>query len=400
MSAVRKTIFQSGQENTRWSFCESNDKLYYISTILPMGERYMLRPKIGLDWDDVTAPFNSIAIQMANEKYDFNPPLTLEEIDSWENTGRASAIKEFYGTEELYFRQHVPEKNKKVIRKLMEIADVYFITAVYPEYMGIRAKQILTEFPELPHDNIILGNAKNLVKFDIILDDAVHNILETPADYPVMMRKPWNWKMTGLLAVNSLQEFLPLVKQIIKASQSRTSHIAPPCVLALVGPSGSGKSEIAARLCKKRSHFEAPKTYCTKKNSKHIYISEEEFDKQDFFEKTIYAGVKYGTKLEEIQSVIDSGKFAVMPLDMCGAIAMKRQFNTAIVYIDKDKEDIIANILEDDVSNEEKTLRILSIDAEKRNREICDLVIDNRRDDGEIHLMELVKNPLLQYLEE
>ena len=28
----------------------------------------MIRPKIGLDWDDVTAPFNSIAIDMANKK--------------------------------------------------------------------------------------------------------------------------------------------------------------------------------------------------------------------------------------------------------------------------------------------------------------------------------------------
>lgn len=27
----------------------------------------MLRPSIGIDWDDVTAPFNSIAIRMANE---------------------------------------------------------------------------------------------------------------------------------------------------------------------------------------------------------------------------------------------------------------------------------------------------------------------------------------------
>ena len=25
----------------------------------------MLRPSIGIDWDDVTAPFNSIAIRMA-----------------------------------------------------------------------------------------------------------------------------------------------------------------------------------------------------------------------------------------------------------------------------------------------------------------------------------------------
>ena len=75
----------------------------------------MLRPKIGLDWDDVTAPFNSIAIQMANEKYDFEPPLSMEEIDSWENKGRAGVIKEFYQNEELYNRQRVPEKNKKAI---------------------------------------------------------------------------------------------------------------------------------------------------------------------------------------------------------------------------------------------------------------------------------------------
>ena len=103
----------------------------------------MLRPKIGLDWDDVTAPFNSIAIAMANEKYAFIPPLELSDITSWENTGRAAVIKEFYGNEELYKKQHVPEKTKRAVRKLMKIADVYFITAVAPEYMGIRAKQII-----------------------------------------------------------------------------------------------------------------------------------------------------------------------------------------------------------------------------------------------------------------
>ena len=137
----------------------------------------MLRPKIGLDWDDVTAPFNSIAVAMANEKYHIDPPLRLEEIDTWENRGRAGVIKEFYEDEELYARQQVPEKNKKAVHRLMEIADVYFITAVAPAFMGIRAKQILTAFPEFPPENIILGNAKNLVQFDIILDDAIHNVL-------------------------------------------------------------------------------------------------------------------------------------------------------------------------------------------------------------------------------
>ena len=132
-------------------------------------------------------------------------------------------------------------------------------------------------------------------------------------------------------------------------------------------------------------------TYCTKKSSKHIYLSEEEFDKEDFFEKTQYAGVKYGNKKEEIQAVLDEWKCAVMALDMCGAVAMKRHFTTAIIFIDKDKEELIQNIVEDDFPAEEKTLRILSIDAEKRNRSICDYVIDNRGGNGAAQIMTLIE---------
>lgn len=350
----------------------------------------MIRPKIGLDWDDVTAPFNSQAIAMANEKYKFDPPLSIEEITSWENTGRTSVIKEFYQSEELYNRQVVSENTKKCIRDLMEIADVYFITAVYPQFMGIRAAQILKSFPELPPENIILGNAKNLVQFDIILDDAIHNVLESPATYPVLMRKPWNWKMTGLLSVNNINEFVLLVEQIINAAMHRTHEIKVPAVLALVGPSGSGKSRIAKRL-REDERFESPLTYCTKPSDKHHYLTEEEFAKQNFFEKTRYAGIQYGTKKEDIQAVLDRGHFAVMPLDMCGAIAMKRHFPTAIIYINKDKETLIKDIIEEDYTTEEKTLRLLSIDAEKRNRAICDYVVDNTKGNGAEIVKQLIE---------
>ena len=350
----------------------------------------MLRPKIGLDWDDVTAPFNSIAIKMANEKYHLNPELTLEEITSWENTGRASIIKEFYFDETLYLRQQVSEKTKKCVRKLMKIADVYFITAAYPQFMGIRAKQILETFPDFPPENIILGNAKKLVQFDIILDDAIHNVLESPTTYPVLMRKPWNWKMTGLLSVNNMSEFVILVKQIIDAAMHKTTDIKAPCVLALVGPSGSGKNDITKRLCKD-ARFASPKTYCTKQSPKHKYLTEEEFAQQKFVERTRYAGVHYGTKKEDIQDVLNEGKFAVMALDMCGAIAMKRHFPTTIIYINRDKESLIKDIIEEDFSTEEKALRLLSIDAEKRNRAICDYVIHNKNNDGAEKILELIE---------
>ena len=62
----------------------------------------MLRPSIGIDWDDVTAPFNSIAIRMANEKYHPAEPYRLEEITSWTNEGRTSVIKDSYGGNETW----------------------------------------------------------------------------------------------------------------------------------------------------------------------------------------------------------------------------------------------------------------------------------------------------------
>ena len=50
---------------------------------------------------------------------------------------------------------------------------------------------------------------------------------------------------------------------------------------------------------------------------------------------------------------------------------------------------MIRDILDEDYSTDEKTLRILSIDAEKRNREICDFVIDNGNGDAADRIIDL-----------
>ncbi len=133
-------------------------------------------------------------------------------------------IKEFYNDPELYSRQIPAEETKRGIRRLMQIADVFY-TAVSPHFMGVRAEQIMTQFQELAPENIILGSAKDRVHFDIVLDDAIHNILDSKAEYPVLMRKPWNAKMTGLLSVNTMAEFVSLVRQIMKASTSKPEKI-------------------------------------------------------------------------------------------------------------------------------------------------------------------------------
>ena len=192
-----------------------------------------------------------------------------------------------------------------------------------------------------------------------------------------------------MISVKNLEKTFHTQRGDLQVLKGINQEIQKGEKVVVVGPSGSGKDALTIKLCQE-DRFVNPKTYCTKKSSKHHYLTKEQFAQQDFFERTMYAGVHYGTKKEDIQAVLDDGKYAVMSLDMCGAIAMKRHFPTAIIYVAKDKEDMIADIVQSDFSVEEKTLRLLSLDAEKRNREICDFVIDNRDEQGSERILQLL----------
>lgn len=339
--------------------------------------------KIGIDWDDTLAHFNSIACRIATDRYGIEPPLTTEDITSWENTGRASVIKELYHEEILYREQSrtgVMDLVKKVMARLMEIADVYVITAVYPDMMGVRAKQIMEAIPELPESHIILGAAKDLVHFDVLLDDNINNILSSPATYPVLMRRPWNKNMTGILSVNDMSEFLCLTRHIIRISNGqREKEIKVPTVLAFVGPSGSGKNEVIDDLISRNRSFVRPESYTTKPGvAGKTTITEEGFLKADFLEKTRYGGYAYGTSEKDVRAILEAGNNAVLALDMCGAIGMKHHFPTVIIYVDKSREKLIAAILSDEgLSDAEKTLRLLSLETERKNAALADICLRN-----------------------
>ena len=353
----------------------------------------MIRLKIGMDFDDVFAPFNSVAIRLANEKYGLD--LTLDDIKDWKNEGKAGVIKEFYNNPELYRAQTsaVTSENLDAVRRLMVFADVYFISAVGYEFMSTRAAQIKTLLPELPDDRILLGQAKNLVQFDAILDDNIDNVLDSPAEFPVLMRKPWNRNMTGLLSVNSLSDFVSLMEHIERVSREQFK-VTEPTVIALVGPSGSGKNAIADDLLDAFNYWR-PKSYTnnpSKQNDmSHVYVPTDEYRVDDYIETTMYAGYYYGCQKEEIAQKLSAGFNVILPLDMCGAIGMKQEFPTVIVYVNNDKESIVRNIISSDLDENEKVLRILSLEAEKKNKYICDFVIDNTDGGGASRIFELME---------
>jgi hypothetical protein len=69
-----------------------------------MNRKYRL--STALDVDDILMECTSYAIRLANEKYKFDPPLTIYEVNGWGKLGtRADVIFEYFdeqhGTEDL-----------------------------------------------------------------------------------------------------------------------------------------------------------------------------------------------------------------------------------------------------------------------------------------------------------
>ena len=338
----------------------------------------------GLDWDDVISPLNEIAVRMANKEEGLD--LKLEEIDSWELKGRTAAILKYYNDIRLYERQTVSEEAKAFVNTLRRKGNVYFITAIGPKFMSYRAEQILRAFPDFPENNIIMGFQKTLVQFDVTLDDGPHNIIKSGAKYPVLYRKPWNRNLSGVLSVNNYSEFLQLVDQIKESMVEDKKPVEHPCVVALVGPSGSNKNEVAGLLLESGIAKPVHSYVVGREDLMHRHISEQEYalHREEFVTATVYAGKQYGVKIQDISQILAGGKCAVIPLDIGGAISMKRLFPTVIIFCKNSRENMIADILEKNIGNTEKKYRLLSIEKELQNAKLCDYIVRTAEPDAAV----------------
>ena len=347
------------------------------------------RLSTALDVDDLLMECVPYAIRLANEKYHFDPPLTIYEVDRWGTLGtRADVIFEFFKDPEFFRSQPVIKGAKEFVRKLSQMTEVFVSTSIYPEYMSIRAQRIMEEFPEIPQDHIYMGSRKDKIDVDILFDDGMHNVSNSNATYPILMRRPWNQHATGMLAVNTYDEFLKLVEVI---ADSYSPRLKPriddqPGIVVLVGPSGSGKTEIAKQLLKKSRKFEKLVSYTTdatvglEGEGWYNYISLDSFrqmrDCGDIFESTMYAGHNYGSRKEDIEQILARGHHVLTVMDICGAMVLKTHFpNVITVYIKQEKQELLRNLLNKPLSLDEKVSRIMALEAEEKNADVCDYVV-------------------------
>lgn len=322
--------------------------------------------KFGIDFDDVLAPFVSLACDLCNSENGTN--YTVEDINCWGFGGSQAVydVSRYYRDERVFKAQRVSPQAMFFLQELMKRGDVYIITAVEGPFMSYRAEQIKDAFPELPESNIIMGSAKNLVKFDITLDDGPHNILKSCADYPVLMRRPWNKNLSGVLAVNDYSDFLLLVDQIKESMIDGKQFFKKPSIIALIGPSGARKHNVADGL--------EQAGYAIKLTSTNDVTDSE------CAAKTIYGRRQYAYSKEDIERILSSGCNVVCAVDIAGAMMLKRIYPVTLVFCKQSREAMFFDIVSNETySNEEKAIRCTSMEQELKNESLCDFSI--RTDD-------------------
>lgn len=367
------------------------------------------RLRIGLDVDDTLYECNSYALSIINKRHPDEEPVSINEIKGWGNYGRHFDERiALYSDPEFVRTQPIIPGAQKFVRELSKHADVFFVTAVPVMCMSARAERLVQDFPEIPSQNIIIGTRKDVMALDMLLDDGAHNIASSKANYPVLFRKPWNMDMTGLLAVNSYSDFLQLFKMVRNSFTEKAPDLSEGGVICLVGPSGSLKNEISQAMTEISSDFEKPLTSTTRPRNAsenadaYRFISEDEFIKEKdsghYLETTVYSRYHFGTSAGEVQPIVERGNYAVIPIDICGALTIRNRFRNQalLVFVNRDKTDVVKNIISRKLDEDDKVRRIMSLDFEYRNNDICDieLMVNDDPKEAAQNLIDVIRNKL------
>ena len=116
-------------------------------------------------------------------------------------------------------------------------------------------------------------------------------------------------------------------------------------------------------------------------NAWYNYVSLEQFrsmcDSGEMFQSTMYAGHGYGSRKADVEQILNRGKHVLAAMDICGAMSLKTHFkNVTTIYIKREKKALMASILRKNSSIEDKVNRLLAIEYEQQNANICDYIVE------------------------
>ena len=175
-----------------------------------------------IDMDDTMVDLMSAWIQRLNKQYGLS--IKNSDICVWDLMQIFTTLTK----EQIYAPLHDAslwdelkpiEGSGKYIKKLMDDGhDVYVVTSAhYKTFQPKIEKVILKYFPYISWRNVIVTSKKQMIKGDILIDDAVHNLVG--GDYrKFLVNAPHNQSYdaegSGMIRVSSWKEIYELIVNI------------------------------------------------------------------------------------------------------------------------------------------------------------------------------------------
>jgi guanylate kinase len=158
-----------------------------------------------------------------------------------------------------------------------------------------------------------------------------------------------------------------------------------PRLIIFQGPSASGKNTLQARLGARRvvTWTSRPARPGEQHGVDYVFSTREEMAEKEqqglFLELTTYNGERYGSSLETIRQVLDSGHFASIVLDAPGAAKLKAfaPNQVLLVGVYAGREDCRRRLAERGFGAAEQAARLASYEQEFAALRQCDLTVNN-----------------------
>lgn len=181
--------------------------------------------RILVDMDGVLVQDLKYAIKLYNKEYGAN--LKINDFKGWDIENYVpegtSILRYFYETGFFDKLEPMPH-SKRILKKLFDEGhEIIIATASPPIGVFDKSLSLKKHFPWLPESNFVPITKKHLLCADVILDDAIHNLVNANVEYPVMFYAHHNKDNHDFYKVNNWLEFYDFIQEIVTKRKEHTS---------------------------------------------------------------------------------------------------------------------------------------------------------------------------------
>lgn len=171
----------------------------------------MKKKIVAIDMDDTIVYLMKAILEDHNKKHPEHA-LTYEEVKAFDDSmfHHDYCMYRFMDEPDVFFNlQFVDNDVVEEMKAIHEAYDLIIVTSAFPQHVMDKWRWLQEHLPFIPHKNFCCFSRKDLIRADILIDDAIHNVKDWVAtSRPALVPEHhWNKDLALLEGVTMFKEW-------------------------------------------------------------------------------------------------------------------------------------------------------------------------------------------------